>query len=441
MFSVQLLADVPIPPTNNPSSNPIVLDSWSFTDTNYWTSDLGFYPISCINVSVSTLGPGNSLDIDCQTNAWLLYNVWEASGATNLNVVSDGSVMFWFAPNWASTSDTNDLGSGPGVFGRLLEIGDYTTNASYGWWSLYLDDVGNNLYFTAQDEFGDETNYLSAPVTFTSNAWHLVVLSWTSTNTALYLDGACLTNGPGITVLPNTTVISNGFTIGSDAATGLLQMHGAVNSLTSYNYALDADTVSGEWTVNGIFYLHDPGTLGNFTNAPYSPGLSDIYDVVSGQGFLQVIGTNTTTCFTNSDVWITNVTSSPGTNGSVNLSFMAVGGDPALPYDVFATTALTQPISNGVWSWLGQVYPCQTNLIDGFTNRAVYLILGTPLSYDGDGFTVAFDNLILHISPYNPDVAGDGIANGFKMLAGLPLTTPVSLPTLTSVTVPCCPTP
>ncbi len=83
------------------------------------------------------------------------------------------------------------------------------------------------------------------------------MLSWTSTNTALYLDGACLTNGPGITVLPNTTVISNGFTIGnSDAATGLLQMHGAVNSLTSYNYALDADTVSGEWTVNGIFYLH-----------------------------------------------------------------------------------------------------------------------------------------------------------------------------------------
>ncbi len=94
-------------------------------------------------------------------------------------------------------------------------------------------------------------------------------------------------------------------------------------------------------------------------------------------------------------------------------------------------------------SWLGQVYPCQTNLIDGFTNRAVYLILvKTPLSYDGDGFTVAFDNLILHISPeHNRRLAGDGIAHGFKMLAGLPLTTPVSLPTLTSVTVPCCPTP
>jgi hypothetical protein len=80
-------------------------------------------------------------------------------------------------------------------------------------------------------------------------------------------------------------------------------------------------------------------------------------------------------------------------------------------------------------------------VIYGLTNRAVYLLLGTPLSYDGDGFTVAFDNLILHINPYNPDAAGDGIANGFKLLAGLPLTTPVTAPSLNSISVPCCPIP
>ncbi|MGA2751068.1 MAG: LamG-like jellyroll fold domain-containing protein [Verrucomicrobiota bacterium] len=440
LASSRLLAVIPAPGGGATNSYPW-LDSWTFQDTTNWTSDLGYFPNSYNNISVSSLGPGNSLDVDSTNASWLDFPVWE-DGGTNLNIVSVGSVMFWFAPNWASTSDTNDLGTtGPGVWSRLLEIGTYTTNASIGWWSLYMDDVGNNIYFSAQDGNGNAATYLSAPVTFTSNVWHLIVLSWTSTNTSLYVDGICMTNGPGISILPSTSIISQGFTIGSDAATGTLQMHGAMNSLTSYGYALDAGTVSANWVLDGVFYLRNPDNLGNFDNPPYSPGLSDIYDVVSGPGYLQVIGTNTTTCFTNSNVWITNVTSSPGTNGSVNLSFMVIGGNPDWPYDVFATTYFFKPISNSVWSWMGQAYPCETNVIYGLTNRAVYLLLGTPLSYDGDGFTVAFDNLILHINPYNPDAAGDGIANGFKLLAGLPLTTPVTAPSLNSISVPCCPIP
>jgi hypothetical protein len=230
---------------------------------------------------VSALGPGNSLAVDNASPAWLDFPVWE-DGGTNLNVVSDGSAIFWFAPNWASTSDTNDVGTtGPGVAGRLLEVGEYTTDATYGWWSLYTDSAGNNLYFSAQDGSGHQTNYLSAPITFTSNVWHLIALCWTSTNTSLYVDGICLTNGPGISILPSTGVLDNGFTIGSDAATGMLQMHGAVNSLTTFNYALDSGAIGADWILTGIFYLRNPDNLGNFENPDYSPGLSDIYDVVT----------------------------------------------------------------------------------------------------------------------------------------------------------------
>jgi hypothetical protein len=440
-FAIPLRAVIPVFPTTNSVSGPW-LDSWSFGDTNYWTTDRGYFPVSYGNMGIYNLGPGNSLDIDCQTNAWLQYNVYEADGTTNLNVVSDGSAMFWFAPNWASTSDTNDLGTGPGVWSRLLEIGDYTTNASVGWWSLYMDDVGNNFYFTAQDAYGDEADYFSAPVTFTSNSWHLIVLNWSSTNTALFVDGVCLTNGPGVSVFPSADVLANGFTIGSDAATGTLQMHGAMNSLTTYNYPLDVGTISAEWVLTGIFYGRNPDNLGNFTNYTFSPELAGVYDVVGGPGFLTVTGTNTTTCTDSSaGVWITNVTTFPGTNNSLNMSFMVEGGTAGLPYDVFATTYLFDPIKNSTWSWMGQAYPCETNVIYGLTNRAVYLLLGTPLSYDGDGFTVAYDNLILHINPYNPDIAGDGIANGFKFLAGLPMTTPVSIPSLNSATCPVCPVP
>jgi hypothetical protein len=128
-----LFADVPVLPGGG-DTNDLILDSWSFADTNYWTSDLGYSPISFANIEVGTNGPGNSLLIDSPTNAWLVFNVWESSGATNLNLAGDGSVMFWFAPtSWASTSDTNDVGTtGPGVYGRLLEVGNYTSDASYG---------------------------------------------------------------------------------------------------------------------------------------------------------------------------------------------------------------------------------------------------------------------------------------------------------------------
>ncbi len=442
-YSVRLFADVPIlPGGGGGDTNEVVLNSWSFADTNYWTSDLGYTPISFANIEVGTNGPGNSLLIDSPTNAWLVFNVWESSGATNLNVAGDGSVMFWFAPtSWASTSDTNDVGAtGPGVYGRLLEVGNYTSDASYGWWGLYFNTNGNDISFSAQDASGDSITYVSAPVTFTTNSWHLIALTWTSTNTVLYVDGNVLTNGPGISVLPSLAVMSNGFAIGSDAQTGLLQMHGAINSLYSYNFPLDPGSINAEYVLGQIFYLHESGALGNFTNAPYSPGYSQIIDYVSGPGYLTVIGTNTTTCFTSSNVWITNVAAFPSTNGTMAMTFMVTGGSSDLPYDVFGIGILPKPLTNGNWTWLGQAYPCETNIIYGLTNRDVFLVLGTPTSFDGDGLTAAFDSLVLHINPDDPDVGGDGIANGFKLLAGLSLNTPVGVPTLNStVTVPCCP--
>jgi hypothetical protein len=139
------------------NTNDVLLDSWSFADTNYWTSDLGYYPRSFTNLAVGANGPGNALLIDSTNQAWLQFNVYETSGATNLNVVSNGSLMFWYAPNWASTSNTNESGTGPGVWSRLIETG--TTNGSLGWWSLYMDSGGNNLYFSAQDGSGHLTNW------------------------------------------------------------------------------------------------------------------------------------------------------------------------------------------------------------------------------------------------------------------------------------------
>ena len=123
-----------------------LLDSWCFLDSTNWTSDLGYAPVSFTNLAFSILGNGASVVLDSTNPAWLQYNVYENDGTTNLTV-DQGSVTFWFAPNWSST---NQGGTGPGEWGRLLEVGAYTPDSSYGWWSIYVDDGGNNIYFSTQ---------------------------------------------------------------------------------------------------------------------------------------------------------------------------------------------------------------------------------------------------------------------------------------------------
>ena len=146
--------------TNYPSYTP--LDSWSFYDHANWTSDHGYAPVSYTNLDFSYLGDGASMVLDSTNPAWLQYNIIETNGATNLTV-DVGSVTFWFAPNWSST---NADGNGPGEWGRLLEAGGFTPDSSFGWWSVYVDDGGNNIFFSAQtnDLSSNVVSYVSAPI-------------------------------------------------------------------------------------------------------------------------------------------------------------------------------------------------------------------------------------------------------------------------------------
>ncbi|HWD20943.1 MAG TPA: hypothetical protein VHB20_16875, partial [Verrucomicrobiae bacterium] len=143
------------------------LDSFSFGDTNGWRDDFGDSPISFTNITSATDGDGASLVVDSTNAAWLRYQVWEG-GYTNITF-NQGSVLMWFSPHW---SGTNQGGAGPQVSGRLIEAGTYTTNATIGWWSLYLDPSGCMIYLSAQDGSGHQSNYIAAPVALTNEMWH-----------------------------------------------------------------------------------------------------------------------------------------------------------------------------------------------------------------------------------------------------------------------------
>ncbi len=405
-------------------SFPTNLNSWSFADTNTWQSDRGYAPISHTNLAYTFMGNifgSYSLSLDSTNPAWLRYNVQENDGTTNLSVAA-GSVTMWFSPNWASAT-TNHNGAGPGDWGRLVEIGSYTTNADYGWWSLYFDSGGTNLYFSAQTNSSDGTTvtYLSAPIDWATNEWHNIALTYSATNTALYLDGQLAASGAGLSVFPGPEVQTNGFWIGS-ASDGLGQARCILDDIYTYDFPLADGDVSALysyfWSLYGINIFNAEFMI---PSAPSEPVVSPVFKAITGQGWLQWAG-SASGCTTSSNVWLTNVTctiSGVGTNQGVDCTFNIAGGTIGAAYDVFASAALSPSDAAYGWAWLGQGYGCNIYTMTNLPITGAFLILGTPLDTDMDGITDAYENLVSKTDPNSPDTSGDGMLDGWKVLWGM----------------------
>lgn len=403
-----------------------VLQSWSFYNSLNWTNDSGYAPLSFTNISISTLGNGQSLVVDTNIPAWLRYNVVESDGTTNLTL-QNGTVTFWVAPG--SWSSTNLGGSGPGENGRLLEVGAYTTNSSYGLWSIYLDSGGNHIYFSAQtnDLSSNLTTYVSAPISWTNDYFHFVALTYSATNTTLYLDGVEVTNGAGVTVFPGHNVLTNGFCIGSDT-NGIYQAHGLFDTVYSYNYPLDSNDIwiNFQWELSYNNYMIDPLNVamdGSISDATSSPSYTPQFDVISGQGNLAYDGA-ASNCVDGSsayDVWITNVVARISVSNSniVNLSFTIEGGSNNVPYDVFANNVLSFGTNGSPWSWMGQGYQCETYTLSILSNSVCFLILGTPQDTSGFGLTDAYEDLVMKVNPGGSQTDTNGVPYAWYAEQGL----------------------
>ena len=424
-YALNVVAQLPPGAGGGTNSSPTYtpLGVWSFADNYRWTSDKGYAPVSFTNLAYSYLGDGASMVIDTNIPAWLQYNIYETNGLTNLTVNS-GTVMLWFAANW---SGTNAGGTGPGGYGRLFEVGNYTTNSNYGWWSLYVDPAGTNLYFSTQtnNSSGTYTNFLSAPISWTTNYFHFVALTYSPTNTALYLDGGLAATGAGVTIYPGTNVLAGGFFIGSDSS-GNNQAHGLFNTVATYNTPLDANTIQSYFNSAIMYYMINPwNSRAMFSITAYSsnpsgalpqPSSSPSYfNVITGAGYLQYLGASAT-CVASNQVWMANVSSSK-VSQPITFNFDIAGGTYGAMYDVFAEPALTSSLTNGNWTWLGQGGTCSSYSIPGLpTIGNVLFILGIGQDSDGDGLTDAYENLVSHSNPNLPDTDGNGMPDGWQVL-------------------------
>src|SRR4051812_2336005 len=97
VFAAHLVSADGPPPV--PLAPGVLLNSYSFNDTNL-LSGKGDAPRVAYNVDLVPSWQSNAVNIAGAT-AMLAYNETEADGHTNI-VCENGSIFFWFAPNWSS---------------------------------------------------------------------------------------------------------------------------------------------------------------------------------------------------------------------------------------------------------------------------------------------------------------------------------------------------
>ena len=145
--------------------------------------DRGQLPRQALNLAHAFSWSGSAVRLDAQQPANLKYADVEADGTANFNCLN-GTINFWFQPNWTSQSLG---GSGPGDTACLLELGD-PTDPSGGWWAVSIDETGDILQFESQVN-GNYTPHMAVPIAWSQGQWHMVTLAYTYWASGLYLDG------------------------------------------------------------------------------------------------------------------------------------------------------------------------------------------------------------------------------------------------------------
>ena len=355
---------------------------------------------------------GYGLQVDSSDPAWLSYP-FVSDGYPNLSL-TNATISCWLVPNWISSGLG---GTGRGVWSRIIDVGQWTSNASYGWFSLFTDPTGYNIYFSAQSNNGPQTNYLTAPIAWDGTTWHQLILTYSASSTCLYLDGALATNGPGISILPPPEALSNGFYVLSDQ-TGVQQFHGQADRLWIYgNQETDTNEIASDYAYYNAF-ANPPPHFGAFGDDFPSPpgdggtnggngGISGPYNPPYGsnQFWLQILPLRTNAY--NAD--------------SNSLTLILYGTTNGSAYQIWTTTNLVPPVT---WT-KQQVFPGATNanytvFLFPITNGPTMFFTAVNYSQDTDGdglpdwWEMEYSTTSFPLSPTNADTGNTGIPDGYK---------------------------
>ncbi|MEI7728667.1 MAG: LamG-like jellyroll fold domain-containing protein [Verrucomicrobiota bacterium] len=228
-------------------TNPLEAGSVRLQRLGHWTFNSGTLkgeegqtPWYTNGVTLYPSWNGNAVGIPRQTMfAGLVYHDREIVNGTNVNNINcrNGSVVFWFKPNWNSGT-----GGGPGTDARLLEMGGY--GVTEGWWCVGLNWAGDSLGF-AFGTNGQVTGGATVEnLTWQSNHWYQIVVSYSPSASAIYINGQLAATGSGVDAWPSAAArASGGLRVGIDSSGGQ-SPDGQFEELQTFNYPLSATEIA-----------------------------------------------------------------------------------------------------------------------------------------------------------------------------------------------------
>lgn len=199
-------------------TNPLDATDATKAALAYWTFDTsltggqGQQAIQSNNVTlVAGLGV-KAAKLESPNTLKLIYKDVESSGDPNFNA-QNGTIRFWVKPNWSSTTRG---GAGPGSDARLFEAGGETDPA--GWFALHFNSSGTEVRFCTRIGMTTDTNISFPWVSWSSNEWHQIALTYSASSSALYTNGVLAASGTGVRYIPSASALAAGISLGSDKA-------------------------------------------------------------------------------------------------------------------------------------------------------------------------------------------------------------------------------
>ena len=332
-------------------------------------------------------------------------------GAGKTNVASEGAIRFWLTPYWGSAAAG---GSGPEKTARLLELIAVGETEAVTVWSLQVSEDGNAISLFEQSETG-AVQLLSAEITWTANTPHGLALNYCPTGSVLFVDGQVAATGSG--TYPVTPGVA-GLVIGS-AVDGTDTAGGYLDRVATFGKPLTLSAVTFHYNGNA-----DEAALGPVSEEEsaaqqamweeWAKQKAQQEEIGGGMQMMMMLLGPTETCFTNSPLFITNVSCFLTNQGWV-AQFEVHGTNS--PADIFTTTNIVgSHITNSQWFWLERGPTCAVYQYTNQPDAQAFFILGSMQDLDADALTDAYETLVSKTDPNNPDTDGDGVSDGDELL-------------------------